>query len=382
MPFGGLLTTSLIGAGTSLAGGGLGAKASKGAANKQFQAAMQAMGLARQTGQDAATGVTNAAGRANAGLGAAAGRAASGFQAATGGAIDTVNQARDVATGTVNAATQGANQLLQGGLDQFNKQNQPYQALGTQAASQLAAGLAPGGDLNTKITADNFQTLDPGYAFRLQQGQKLLENTAAAGGAAQSGGIAKALVNYGQGYASQEFQNAFERNQEQQNNLYAKEAGAAGIGQQANAQSLAAGGLYTAPQASNLVNAGVYGGNAAQNAGLFSGTSQINAGRYAGDLDYSSANIMGQNDIGSATTAGNFNMQAIMSALQSLFGGANAQAAGQVGSANAWGGALGNVGNMAQLFPFLARMSGTGQAGKPSGGAPGAYQGPVWEPGV
>jgi hypothetical protein len=53
--------------------------------------------------------------------------------------------------------------------------------------------------------------LDPGYGFRLSEGIKALERSAAARGGLMSGGTGKALTRYGQEAASQEFGNAFNR---------------------------------------------------------------------------------------------------------------------------------------------------------------------------
>ena len=54
---------------------------------------------------------------------------------------------------------------------------------------------------------------DPGYAFRLSEGQKALERSAAARGGLLSGGTGKALQRFGQDYGSQEYMNAFNRYQ-------------------------------------------------------------------------------------------------------------------------------------------------------------------------
>jgi hypothetical protein len=54
---------------------------------------------------------------------------------------------------------------------------------------------------------------DPGYAFRLAEGQKALERTAAARGGLISGGALKAAERYGQDMGSQEYMNAFNRYQ-------------------------------------------------------------------------------------------------------------------------------------------------------------------------
>jgi hypothetical protein len=54
---------------------------------------------------------------------------------------------------------------------------------------------------------------DPGYAFRLAEGQKALERSAAARGGLMGGATGKALTRYGQEMGSQEYQNAFNRYQ-------------------------------------------------------------------------------------------------------------------------------------------------------------------------
>ncbi len=55
-------------------------------------------------------------------------------------------------------------------------------------------------------TADDL-TVDPGYQFRLEEGRKALEASAAARGLLRTGGTMKDLLNYGQEAASQEFSN-------------------------------------------------------------------------------------------------------------------------------------------------------------------------------
>jgi hypothetical protein len=52
---------------------------------------------------------------------------------------------------------------------------------------------------------------DPGYQFRLSEGLKALQASQAAKGGLVSGGALKALEGYGQGLASQEYQNAYAR---------------------------------------------------------------------------------------------------------------------------------------------------------------------------
>ena len=54
---------------------------------------------------------------------------------------------------------------------------------------------------------------DPGYAFRLSEGQKALDRSAAARGGLQSGGALKAAARFGQQMGSQEYGRAFDRYQ-------------------------------------------------------------------------------------------------------------------------------------------------------------------------
>ena len=63
-----------------------------------------------------------------------------------------------------------------------------------------------------EFTPEMFKT-DPGYAFRMSEGMKALERSAAARGNLLSGATLKGAQRYGQDLASQEFQNAFNRYQ-------------------------------------------------------------------------------------------------------------------------------------------------------------------------
>ena len=59
-------------------------------------------------------------------------------------------------------------------------------------------------------TAQTMQ-VDPGYQFRLQQGQQALDASAAARGTLRGGAQMKALTDYGQQAGSQEYANAYNR---------------------------------------------------------------------------------------------------------------------------------------------------------------------------
>lgn len=87
----------------------------------------------------------------------------------------------------------------------------PYERHGRQAFNQLARLL----DRNYltkrfRFTQKDFEA-DPGYQFRLQEGQKAIERGAAARGGLLSGATQKALQRYGQDLASAEYGRAYGR---------------------------------------------------------------------------------------------------------------------------------------------------------------------------
>jgi hypothetical protein len=126
--------------------------------------------------------------------------------------------------------------------------------------------------------------MDPGYQWRMQQGAQGVMNTAAAGSGSLSGPALKALMEYNQGAASQEYGSAFDRFQTQQGNIFQRLSAVAGMGQNA-----AAG--------------------------------------------------VGQQGV---ATAGNIG--------SNIVGAANAGAAGQIGAANAYGGALSDLGALGYMY--------------------------------
>jgi len=83
----------------------------------------------------------------------------------------------------------------------------PFYDVGVNALPELVAA-----SKYTNFGMDQFQQ-DPGYAFRLSEGQKALERQAAARGGLISGGALKAAQRYGQEMGSQEYTNAFNRYQ-------------------------------------------------------------------------------------------------------------------------------------------------------------------------
>lgn len=205
------------------------------------------------------------------------------------------------ASKTQAAAAGQAADVQQQQYEQTRADQAPYREAGYNALANLqrTAGNVPAafkfGDYEFKA--------DPGYGFRLSEGQKALDRQAAARGGLISGGALKAAQRYGQEMGSQEYGNAYNRaltsyntDVARENQLYNRQAGLAGIGQ-------------------------------------------------------TSTNLVGQAGQNYATNVGNL-----------MTGAGAAQAAGQVGMANAITGGLGTYLNYSQNNALLNALRGGGGA--------------------
>ena len=128
----------------------------------------------------------------------------------------------------------------------------PYLAAGTGAVNRLGAGVAAGGEFGAATPFDfrYDQNADPGTAFRLSEGVKALDRSAASRGGLLSGATLRGVQRYGQDLGSQEYNNAFNRyvtgfnaNTGERNQLYNRLAGVAGTGQTAANAAMAAAGI-------------------------------------------------------------------------------------------------------------------------------------------
>jgi hypothetical protein len=189
----------------------------------------------------------------------------------------------------------------------FNRQVElqaPFREAGLKGQNRLMDLLGISGDTKAAgygsmatpyTTADMYN--DPGYAFRLNEGIKALDRSAAARGGLLSGAQLKAVNRYGQEYAANEYANAFNRQQLERASILNPLQSVAGQAQtSANTLTSAAGNLGAGEAAALMA-----GGNAM------------------------AANTLGA---GSAV-AGN------------LIGAGNARASGYMGTANAITGAIG-----------------------------------------
>jgi len=224
-----------------------------------------------------------------------------------------------------------------GGVGGLNLTGGPQGAIGSHPGDTGNASSIPGSGFGslmtpyqghfeapTGITMQN----DPGYQERLNIGGDILQRSAAARGGVLTGGTAKALDQFGQDYASNEYNNVYNRaltgfqtnyNQynNDQNNQFNRLAAISGIGQTAAGQLNSAGQNFANSAQSNLLNTATNMGNAYQNAG-------------------------------------------------------NANASGMLNSAGAWGGALNGIGgDLSNLYMLqqMQNMGGYGGGGVGSGGA-------------
>lgn len=258
---------------------------------------------------------------------------------AVGGAYISSQGAKSAAN-TQAAAANNATQLQQQEWQQAQTNFQPYLNLGNAAINPLLTAMGYNATQNsdgtysingvdssnilqqrygnfTAPTAADAQNT-PGYQFTLNQGLKATQNSAAARGLGTSGAALKGASTYATGLADSTYNDVYNRA------LQAYSANANTFNTNYNS-------------AANNVN---------RLQGLVS-NGQNAAGNFASTGNQASANI------GNTMTSG-----------------ANAIAAGTVGSSNALSGALGSMGNSAMMYGLLQNNAG-GAGGAASAGVPG-----------
>lgn len=200
----------------------------------------------------------------------------------------------DAAQNAANTQAQSAQNALDFQKQQFNtiqQQGAAGRSAGYNALNQLGGlgsgtyqmydaqgnptGMGTGTGYLTKeyTPADFAQGIDPGYQFRLQQGQEAANRAANVGGGVLGGNALKGLEDYTQGLASQEYGNAFNRFQTQRTNIYNTLAGIAGLGQ--NAYNTSA---QTGAQAANTVGNTIQGIGQAQASGTVGAANALTGG--------------------------------------------------------------------------------------------------------
>lgn len=157
----------------------------------------------------------------------------------------------------VDAQTQAANNALalQAQMYQQNRADlEPWRNAGVGALNQINAQMP---EFTRRFGMADYQQ-DPGYQFRLSEGEKAINRAAQARGLYDSGATMKALDKYNSNMASQEYGQAYNRFTQDQTNAYNKLSNLAGMGQTSAQQVASLGGQY-ANQAGDI---GLQAGNA------------------------------------------------------------------------------------------------------------------------
>ena len=226
------------------------------------------------------------------GVGGATAAAVGGITSAAGNIAGSAIQAGAAQSAAERQAqsAEEANRIQREMYEQQRADLSPYREAGASALSQLADP-----NLAQQFQYKDFQFKeDPGYQFRLQEGQKAIERAASAGGRVGGGRFAKEMARYGSGLASQEYGAAHQRygqdysrafntfNTAQQRRL-SQLGSIAGMGQGAASNTAAAAGRYGSAAAENVIGAG----NAAAASGVAQGNvwgqTASNLGNVAGE---------------------------------------------------------------------------------------------------
>lgn len=128
-----------------------------------------------------------------------------------------------------NKATNTATDQQVRGNQAAQAELQPYMDTGKQANTMMQNSLS-GGQLGAAFTPGDL-TKDPGYQFRLAQGEQALGRKQSAGGNYYSGEALKEAQQFGQGLADQTYADAYNRDLSRQQNLYNILSGQQGQGQ-------------------------------------------------------------------------------------------------------------------------------------------------------
>jgi hypothetical protein len=192
------------------------------------------------------------------------------------------------------AANQAADTQMQM-LERQIELQEPFREAGLTAQNRLLtlmgldggeAGAADYGRFARDFGMSDFEA-DPGYGFRMDEGMKALERSAAARGGLLSGTTMKGIQRFGQDLASQEFQNAFNRYQVNRAGQLNPLQSLMGAGQTGtNVLSGAMG------QAGQNIGAAQMGAGAARASGYAAGTNALTGALQSGMQNYMMYNAM------------------------------------------------------------------------------------------
>jgi hypothetical protein len=262
------VTAAMIMGGGSLAAGYLGSQAAKKAAQEQAAAARYAADLQMKQFQETS-------------------RQQAPVRAAGYGALNTL--------GSLGSGTYGM-----------------YDAQGNPTGTGVGSGY-----FTQEYTPEEFaKGIDPGYQFRLAQGQEATNRAANMGGGMISGNALKGVQDYTQGLASTEFTGAFNRFQTGRTNIYNTLAGIAGLGQQ-SLNTTANAGTTAAQNAGNAIQAA----GAAQAAGTVGSANALGGGIGGASQGYMLSQILSNKYPSTTGGTGYYNTNQFMGPMPQQDGG-------------------------------------------------------------
>jgi hypothetical protein len=151
--------------------------------------------------------------------------------AVTGSPISTLGMAANVYSGIQGTqAYKDAMRQQMAALERGQQMTEPFRNTGVAANQQLATLLGIGqntgdpnyGEFAREFSLSDFES-DPGYQFRLQEGQRAIDRARAARGGFFSGDALREAQQFGQGLAAQTFDDSYRRwlqqRQQQTSNL-------------------------------------------------------------------------------------------------------------------------------------------------------------------
>lgn len=165
------------------------------------------------------------------------------------GEITGSNATRDAIAAQTQSA-QDANATQRYMYDTTRADLAPWRDAGVRALGGLEDP-----DFQRDFTMNDFQA-DPGYQFRMSEGLKALERSAAARGNRLSGATLKGLAGFGQNLASEEYSNAYNRFNADRDRRFNRLSSLAGVGQTAQTQAGQAGQNYANQVSGNQIGLG------------------------------------------------------------------------------------------------------------------------------
>jgi hypothetical protein len=171
------------------------------------------------------------------------------------------NKAAQGAANAANAGVQSQIDLQRRMYEEGVARQQPFYQAGVNALPGYLSGIGQNGELVRGFTQADYQA-DPGYAFRLSEGQKQLDRQAAIRGGQISGSALKAAARFGQDMASQEYNNAYNRFRDTQTLRRNALAGVTGFAPTAAGAMSASGQNYANTAGNALAAQGVNTSNA------------------------------------------------------------------------------------------------------------------------